>query len=83
MRSGKFHTGNLADKGRADRTSIVFSTWRLTLDMVQRGLDKAGIHSMRFDGKVLQKDRQPIVRRFSTDPTLRVMLLTISCGAVG
>ncbi|KAK6843899.1 hypothetical protein PG987_004759 [Apiospora arundinis] len=63
--------------------SIVFSTWRLTLDMVQRGLDEAGITCVRFDGKVPQKDRQPIVERFKTDPSLRVMLLTLSCGAVG
>ncbi|KAK7949550.1 SNF2 family N-terminal domain-containing protein [Apiospora saccharicola] len=66
-----------------DEKCIVFSTWRLTLDMVQKGLDEAGISSVRFDGKVPQKDRQPIVERFKTDPTLRVMLLTLSCGAVG
>ncbi|KAK6866330.1 hypothetical protein PG995_002858 [Apiospora arundinis] len=66
-----------------DEKCIVFSTWRLTLDMVQRGLDEAGISCVRFDGKVPQKDRQPIVERFKTDPSLRVMLLTLSCGAVG
>ncbi|KAK8090377.1 hypothetical protein PG997_005338, partial [Apiospora hydei] len=67
----------------ADEKCIVFSTWRLTLDMVQKGLNEAGISCVRFDGKVPQKDRQPIVERFKTDPTLRVMLLTLSCGAVG
>ncbi|KAK7908793.1 hypothetical protein PG985_016096 [Apiospora marii] len=67
----------------ADEKCIVFSTWRLTLDMVQKGLDEAGISCVRFDGKVPQKERQPIVERFKTDPTLRVMLLTLSCGAVG
>ncbi|KAK8026414.1 hypothetical protein PG991_003470 [Apiospora marii] len=67
----------------ADEKCIVFSTWRLTLDMVQKGLEEAGISCVRFDGKVPQKERQPIVERFKTDPTLRVMLLTLSCGAVG
>ncbi|RSL97570.1 hypothetical protein CDV31_012983 [Fusarium ambrosium] len=32
--------------------SIVFSTWRLTLDMVEAGLEQASIPSVRFDGKL-------------------------------
>ncbi|KAK7987390.1 hypothetical protein PG989_007705 [Apiospora arundinis] len=67
----------------ADEKCIVFSTWRLTLDMVEKGLNEADISCVRFDGKVPQKDRQPIVERFKTDPNLHVMLLTLSCGAVG
>ncbi|KAK8124376.1 uncharacterized protein PG998_000135 [Apiospora kogelbergensis] len=66
-----------------DEKCIVFSTWRLTLDVVQKGLDEAGISCVRFDGKVPQKDRQSIVDRFKKDSSLRVMLLTLSCGAVG
>lgn len=63
--------------------SVVFSTWRLTLDLITRGLDAEGIRSIRFDGKVPQKDRQSVLRSFSSDPSIRVMLLTLSCGAVG
>ncbi|KAF4967629.1 hypothetical protein FSARC_4824 [Fusarium sarcochroum] len=62
---------------------IVFSTWRLTLDIVEAGLEQASIPSVRFDGKVPQKDRQNIVDRFRNDPSVRVMLLTLSCGAAG
>ncbi|UPK96324.1 hypothetical protein LCI18_007259 [Fusarium solani-melongenae] len=62
---------------------IVFSTWRLTLDMVEAGLEQALIPSVRFDGKVPQNERQEIVERFRTDPSVRVMLLTLSCGAAG
>ncbi|KAI1208369.1 SNF2 family N-terminal domain-containing protein [Annulohypoxylon truncatum] len=62
---------------------VVFSTWRLTLDIVQAGLNDAGIRSIRFDGKVPQKDRQSAIDSFRTDPSIRVMLLTLSCGAVG
>jgi SNF2 family DNA or RNA helicase len=65
------------------RPSIVFSTWRLTLDMVGTGLDRASIPYLRYDGKVPQKDRQSVVDMFKTDPAIRVMLLTLSCGAVG
>jgi SWI/SNF-related matrix-associated actin-dependent regulator of chromatin subfamily A3 len=63
--------------------SIVFSTWRLTLDIVGMGLERASIPYIRYDGKVPQKDRQSVLDQFKTDPTIRVMLLTLSCGAVG
>ncbi|KAF4997424.1 hypothetical protein FDECE_12075, partial [Fusarium decemcellulare] len=62
---------------------IIFSTWRLTLDVVETGLNQASIQSVRFDGKVPQKERQRIVDRFRADPSIRVMLLTLSCGAAG
>ncbi|OHW90951.1 alpha-mannosyltransferase [Colletotrichum incanum] len=63
--------------------SIVFSTWKMTLDVVERALNKAGKASVRFDGNVPQKDRQPLVENFRKDPGVPVMLLTLSCGAVG
>lgn len=63
--------------------SIVFSTWRLSLDLVEQALNQAFITTVRFDGKVAQKDRQPIINKFQNDPLIRVMLLTLSCGAVG
>ncbi|CAG1982698.1 unnamed protein product, partial [Fusarium graminearum] len=62
---------------------VVFSTWRLTLDLVKGVLDQEGIQSIRFDGKVPQKDRQSVVKRFESDPNIRIMLLTLTCGAVG
>lgn len=61
----------------------MFSTWRLTLDIVEAGLNQASLCSIRFDGKVPQKERQSVVDRFKKDPNIRVMLLTLSCGAVG
>lgn len=82
MRNGE-HDPRPLPQSITNRLSVVFSTWRLTLDMVQKGLDDAGIARVQFDGKVPQKDRQPILERFKTDPGLRVMLLTLSCGATG
>ncbi|KAK1252229.1 hypothetical protein MKX08_003416, partial [Trichoderma sp. CBMAI-0020] len=66
-----------------DTKCIVFSTWRLTLDIVEAGLDQASLRSIRFDGQVPQKERQSVVNQFKRDPSIRVMLLTLSCGAVG
>ncbi|KAL6878767.1 SNF2 family N-terminal domain-containing protein [Trichoderma novae-zelandiae] len=61
---------------------VVFSSWRTTLEIVEVGLKQAGIPCLRFDGKVAQKDRHAVVERFRKDPTVRVLLLTLSCGAV-
>ena len=66
-----------------NRVSVVFSTWRMTLDIVEAGLKQALIPCLRFDGKVPQKDRQGVVERFRNDPSVRILLLTLSCGAVG
>ena len=63
--------------------SIVFSTWRLTLDVIGKGLNRESIPYVRYDGKVPQKDRQSVLDQFKTDPSIRIMLLTLSCGAVG
>ncbi|KAH8126281.1 hypothetical protein LI328DRAFT_166248 [Trichoderma asperelloides] len=66
-----------------DTKCIVFSTWRLTLDIIEAGLDQASLRCIRFDGRVPQKERQSVVESFKKEPTIRVMLLTLSCGAVG
>lgn len=55
----------------------------MTLDVVEAGLKQAHIQYLRFDGKVAQKNRQAIIERFRKDPSIKVMTLTLSCGAVG
>ncbi|KAL7824115.1 SNF2 family N-terminal domain-containing protein [Trichoderma gracile] len=66
-----------------DVKCVVFSSWRTTLEIIELGLKQAGIPCLRYDGKVAQKERHEVVQRFRKDPTVRVLLLTISCGAVG
>lgn len=65
------------------RNSVVFSSWRTTLEIIEVGLKHACIPCLRFDGKVAQKDRHAVIERFRKDPTIRVLLVTLSCGAVG
>ena len=55
----------------------------MTLDVIEAGLEQADIKYLRFDGKVPQKSRQAIIDKFRKDPEIKVMLLTLSCGAVG
>ena len=55
----------------------------MSLNLVEMGLKEAEIKFVRFDGKVRQQDRQAVIGKFRKDPTVRVFLLTLSCGAVG
>ena len=63
--------------------SIVLSFWTSTLDVIEQALDNKNIRCVRFDGTVPQAKRNKNIATFSKDPSIRVMLLTISCGAVG
>lgn len=55
----------------------------MSLDVVEAGLRQSQIKYLRFDGKVPQKERQGVIDSFRSDPMIQVMLLTLSCGAVG
>ncbi|ORY00157.1 SNF2 family N-terminal domain-domain-containing protein [Clohesyomyces aquaticus] len=63
--------------------SVVFSFWTSSLDMVEHALQLAGICHVRVDGKVASKMRTKLLDRFNRDPDVRVVLMTVSCGAVG
>jgi SNF2 family DNA or RNA helicase len=67
----------------SDMISIVFSAWRMTLDIVEAALNQAHIRSVRLDGKTPQIQRQSILNSFKTKPEVRCILLTLQCGAVG
>ncbi|KAH6880475.1 SNF2 family N-terminal domain-containing protein [Thelonectria olida] len=67
----------------ADTKCVVFSTWRMTLNVVDAGLKQACMPALRFDGTIPQKDRQRVLDQFRNDASIRVLLLTLTCGAVG
>ncbi|KAH0432484.1 hypothetical protein CcaCcLH18_06391 [Colletotrichum camelliae] len=55
-----------------DVKCVVFSTWTMTLDIIEVGLKQAGISVLRYDGKVPQRERQNVIDRFRDDsnPTI-------------
>lgn len=55
----------------------------MTLDLLQAGLERAGIRYERFDGKVAQRHRDGVIKKFRKDTGVKVLLLTLSCGAAG
>ena len=63
--------------------SIVFSFWTSTLDIIAMALTQEGMEYARYDGKVAPNKRADIIKKFETDPSTNVLLLSISCGAVG
>jgi len=63
--------------------SIVFSSWTTTLDLIEAALEKAHIPYVRVVGRVSSRNRSIAFKNFRNDCTIKVMLLTISCGAEG
>jgi SNF2 family DNA or RNA helicase len=63
--------------------SAVFSFWTSTLDLVQRILDVNDITYTRIDGKTSLVKRAECMRLFQTDDTVRVILVSITCGGAG
>ncbi|KAF2636834.1 putative SWI/SNF-related matrix-associated actin-dependent regulator of chromatin subfamily A member 3-like 3, partial [Massarina eburnea CBS 473.64] len=41
------------------------------------------VRFVRIDGKVAAKKREEAIKQLHNDPDIRVILITISCGAVG
>ena len=63
--------------------SVVFSYWTNTLDLVQLMLNERGILYTRIDGKTSLPKRSESLRAFQHDNSVRVILVSISCGGAG
>ena len=62
---------------------VVFSQFTSFLDLLSPSLRSAGIHHLRFDGTLSQKDRTKVLGEFATTPTFTVLLLSLRAGGVG
>ncbi|KAI9727862.1 MAG: hypothetical protein M1834_007908 [Cirrosporium novae-zelandiae] len=70
----------------ADDHSVVFSFWTSTLDIIKLGLRFAGFATrsyVRVDGKTPPKNRSHFIDQFQADPSIWVILISLSCGATG
>ncbi|CAN9235351.1 unnamed protein product [Alternaria alternata] len=73
-------------RSRPQEKHVVFSSWTSSLDMVEKALrfyPKHIIQSVRVDGKVQPRHRSDAIRRLRDHPNIRVILITIACGACG
>ncbi|KAH7092160.1 DNA repair protein rad5 [Paraphoma chrysanthemicola] len=63
--------------------SIVFTFWSSALDLAAKGLSEASIMYTRYDGNISPANRSLALKNFRQDPAISVILMTISCAAVG
>ena len=64
----------------ANFLSVVFSYWTNTLDFVQLMLNHADSSHTRIDGKASLPRRNEALRAFQNDDSVRVILVSITCG---
>ena len=63
--------------------SVVFSGWTANLDLIQIALEDSGIKYARLDGKMSRKNRNVSLDAFRDDPTVCVILISITAGGLG
>eukprot|EP01132_Coremiostelium_polycephalum_P000819 gene819-1025_t len=74
---------NLVIKNEPESKSLVFSQWTTMLDLIEFPLTDAGIGFVRLDGKMPQKQREVMIKRFKEDPTIKVFLISMKAGGLG
>ena len=62
---------------------VVFSYWTSSLDVVEEVLKQAEIRFCRYDGQLSRSKRSQVLKEFTNDASLRVFLVSISCGGQG
>lgn len=63
--------------------SVVFSGWTSHLDLIELALQDAGISFTRLDGKMSRIQRTQAMDLFRDDPTVHVILVSITAGGLG
>lgn len=62
---------------------MVFSHWTYTLDLIESLLQEADISYTGIDGKNSGEKREEAIEKFQTDPSIQVILVSITCGGAG
>ncbi|KAL0709906.1 hypothetical protein Bca4012_016884 [Brassica carinata] len=63
--------------------SIIFSQWTAFLDLLQIPLSRNNISFVRLDGTLNQQQREKVLKQFSEDTSIMVMLMSLKAGGVG
>ncbi|KZV25548.1 hypothetical protein F511_09276 [Dorcoceras hygrometricum] len=63
--------------------SIVFSQWTSFLDLLEIPLKEKKIGFLRFDGKLVQKQRERVLHEFAETHEKMVLLMSLKAGGVG
>ncbi|KAI3886869.1 hypothetical protein MKX03_037179 [Papaver bracteatum] len=63
--------------------SIVFSQWTSFLDLLQIPLSRSNISFVRLDGTLSQQQREKVIKQFSEENDIMVLLMSLKAGGVG
>ncbi|XVF46843.1 hypothetical protein PTKIN_Ptkin03bG0060200 [Pterospermum kingtungense] len=63
--------------------SILFSQWTAFLDLLQIPLSRNNIPFVRLDGTLNQQQREKVIKQFSEDGKIMVLLMSLKAGGVG
>lgn len=63
--------------------SIVFSQWTAFLDLLQIPLSRNKIPFVRLDGTLNQQQRERVIKQFSEESDILVLLMSLKAGGVG
>jgi SWI/SNF-related matrix-associated actin-dependent regulator of chromatin subfamily A3 len=70
----------------ANTSSIIFTCWTRTLDLIQIHLKTSGFAPQNFkriDGDCPTSKRERILEEFANDGDIRILIMTTGTGAVG
>ncbi|KAJ8568436.1 hypothetical protein K7X08_027969 [Anisodus acutangulus] len=63
--------------------SIVFSQWTAFLDLLQIPISRSNIPFVRLDGTLNQQQREKVIKKFSEEDDISVLLMSLKAGGVG
>lgn len=63
--------------------SIIFSQWTAFLDLLQIPLSRSKFAFVRLDGTLNQQQREKVLKQFSEDSNILVLLMSLKAGGVG
>ncbi|KAF5937652.1 hypothetical protein HYC85_025158 [Camellia sinensis] len=63
--------------------SIVFSQWTAFLDLLQIPLSRSKIPFVRLDGTLNLQQREKVIKQFSEESDILVLLMSLKAGGVG
>ena len=73
----------VAQVAKRSLISVIFSFWTKTFDILQPNFLTKSIRCVRLDGSLSATGRANVLRVFRTNPDIKVLLATISCGGIG
>ncbi|KAL6989855.1 DNA repair protein rad5b [Sarracenia purpurea var. burkii] len=73
---------NIRRSGSGEK-SIVFSQWTSFLDLLEIRMRRRGIGFLRFDGRLVQKQRERVLKEFNETRETFVLLMSLKVGGVG